>query len=206
MGTVWPGLGSAQTNPKTFPLVVTVSDDACELTPVWPQPSLICSDGQGPYVDQEEGRSTPDVYSTRGGSVEMELNGSTRTLRLFFSEGVSTDPVRPQSSSPPVLLRTLIRSDIGGVTQLPPGAEADFSLSMYWTALGADNKTHTYALGLERQHGSGIHVVASDDGNRWTMTPIGPASVSVHIKSGKTGYWTPLGEYPMTFTLVASRF
>jgi hypothetical protein len=205
MGVIWPRFGSAQANPKTFPLIVMVSDDVCGLAPVWPDPSLICSDGENPYVDQAEGRSTPDVYSTRGGSVEMDLNGSTRTLRLIFTEGVSPDPVRPKSSSSPVLLRTLARSDIGGVTQLPRGAEADFSMSIFWTAIGVDNKTHSYAIDLDRQSGSGIHVVAAADGNSWTITPIGPARVSVHLKSGKTGYWNVIGDYSITFTLVATR-
>jgi hypothetical protein len=201
IGIAWPRFGLAQT--KTFPLVVTVADDACGSVPA---PSRICSDGRGPYVDQEEGRSTPDVYSNRAASVEMDLSGSTRTLCLVFEEGVTVDPTRPTTNCSSVLLRTLARSDIGGVTRLAPGNQNDFSLHLYWTAAGADNKAHDYAIELEREDGSGIRVVASGDGNSWTITPIGPVRVYVHTKSGKTGYWTPIADYyGMTFTLVASR-
>ena len=203
IGVAWPQFGSAQATSKTFPLSVAVVDDACGVAPA---PSRICSDDNGPYVDQQEGRSTPDVYSTRSGSIEMDLNGSSRTLCLVFTDGVTVDPARPQNGCPAVLLRTLTRADIGGVTRLLPGTADTFSLALYWTGIGADNKPHSYSIELNRQDGSGIHAVASADGNSWTITPSGPARVSVHVKSGKTGYWTPIADYGIDFTLVATRF
>jgi hypothetical protein len=52
--------------------------------------------------------------------------------------------------------------------------------------MGAGNKTHDYAIDISRQYGSGVYVVASEDGNSWTIRS---SRVHAHIKSGTTGYW-----------------
>ena len=160
-------------------------------------------------VDRNEGR-VPSVYMNKSGQVIVDTRGSSSTVCFNFSDAraVVQPALAPRAGCYPVLLNTLITADTGTVGDLADGETRTYSMDIYWSGVGEDNRVHDYVLEFKRVLGSGIYATfaagASVSENRWTIEPIGTGQVSVY-RAGKGSGWSTVGTYGMPFHLTATR-
>lgn len=163
-------------------------------------PIGVDSGGSGPYIDyRDPGGRTPSVYSN-GSNFVMDLRGSSRTLCLHFPTA-QLGSLEPAANCSPVQMNTLTTPDNGGISSLSCDTK-DFSMVIYFTAIGGDGKSHDYNLAFRRLDGSGI-TANEDCHGMWTVTPLGLGRVSVYLK-GKAGGWVVVKDYDMPFRFVAT--
>jgi hypothetical protein len=175
-------------------------------------PDAIKSDGSQ-YVDYgDSGGRSPSVYAN--GNINIDLRGSSHTMQLRFDDGPVTtygNPglLLPRSGSYPTLLNSLTTATYGGITDLAPGTSNTFSIVIYWTGPGLDDKTHDYNVAFRQRYNSGVTASANNDATSWTIdsettTSNSVGRVSVYL-SGKGGGWSEIADYVLPFHFVATR-
>lgn len=179
---------------------------------------VVRSDGGGPdaagvYADLgDPGGRAPAVYAD--GNIIVDLRGSTRTMQFQFGSDnsavrlpvISSAVALPVSGSYPALIQSLTAT-YGGITDLAPGAENTYSIVFYWSGPGTDNRTHDYNLAFRQRNPSsgGVRVLASSDGNSWSVEPLTGVGRLSGYAGGKGGGWIELADVDAPFQFVARR-